>query len=216
MDYSRIEAFVREKLGGDHSGHDVYHCERVRRVAEQLARHEKGCDEVVVTCAALLHDVPDKKLCPDVEKAKKEVVEVLKQNGVDDGRIEHIMSIIDNISFKGYHVDTTMPTIEGKVVQDADRLDAIGAIGVARCFAYGGHAGSPMHDPSAVPKMHKSEEEYRGSRSSSIAHFYEKLLYLKDRMQTESGRRVAEKRHAYLEGFLKEFLAEWDGTDIDL
>ena len=214
MDYRPIEAFVREKLGGDHSGHDVHHCLRVRRVAEQLAARENGCDEVVVVCAALLHDVPDKKLCPDVEKAKAEVIDVLKRNGVDDKRVEHIMHIIDNISFKGFHVDTTMSTIEGKVVQDADRLDAIGAIGVARCFAYGGSVGSPMYGPEVKPELHTSEEAYRGSRSSSIAHFYEKLLHLKDRMQTESGRKVAEKRHAYLEGFLTEFLDEWDGKDV--
>lgn len=214
MDFAPIEAFVQERLGKDHSGHDMFHCLRVRKTAEKLAEREPGCDPIVVVCAALLHDVPDKKLCKDTEKAKAEVVDVLKQNGVGQEKIDHIMNIIDNISFKGFGVDTTMATIEGKVVQDADRLDAIGAIGVARCFAYGGSVGNPMYDPNLKPEMHATEEAYRSHRSSSIAHFSEKLLHLKDRMQTQSGKKLAEKRHAYLEGFLHQFLDEWDGNDI--
>lgn len=121
MDFAPIEAFVQERLGKDHSGHDMFHCLRVRKTAEKLAEREPGCDPIVVVCAALLHDVPDKKLCKDTEKAKAEVVDVLKQNGVGQEKIDHIMNIIDNISFKGFGVDTTMATIEGKVVQDADR-----------------------------------------------------------------------------------------------
>jgi len=215
MDFSGIERFVREKLGGDHSGHDVFHCLRVKRMAERLARHEPGCDLVVVGCAALLHDVPDVKLCDDVEQAMSEVAAALRGSGVDARRIEHVLQIIDSLSFKGFHVDTTMATVEGKVVQDADRLDALGAVGIARCFAYGGRAGRAMHDPDELPEMHESEAAYRASKGSSVAHFHEKLLVLRDRMQTAAGRRLAAERHAFMEAFLRQFLAEWDGVDAD-
>ncbi|KAK8846205.1 hypothetical protein M9Y10_020211 [Tritrichomonas musculus] len=215
MNFENIELFVRKKLGEDTSGHDFYHCFRVRTTAEKLAHNEGNVDMTVVICASLLHDVPDVKICKDVEKTKKEIIELLQQSSISSPQIDHVMSIISNLSFKGAGVDTTMPTIEGKIVQDADRLDSIGAIGVARCFAYGGHVGHPIYDPTLKPVLHSSEKEYRKSKGTSISHFYEKLLLLKDRMQTNSGRKVAEIRHQYIESFLNQFLREWNGNDID-
>lgn len=213
--FENIESFVREKLGKDYSGHDFYHCFRVRTVAEKLSAYEGNCDLTVIICAAILHDVPDVKVCKDVEQAKRDIRKLLTDSNLSTQQIDHIMSIINNLSYKGAGVDTTMPIIEGKIVQDADRLDSIGAIGISRCFAYGGHVGHPIYDPLEKPVMHSSEEEYRKSKGSSINHFYEKLLLLKDRMQTKSGKKIAEERHNYIESFLKRFLSEWNGDDID-
>lgn len=214
--FHEIESFVQDRLGKDNSGHDSFHCFRVRTTAEKLAKHEIDPDMTVVICAALLHDVPDVKICSDAIQAQKDIRSLLKQSKVTDQKIDHIMTIIANLSFKGAGVDTTMPTIEGKIVQDADRLDAIGAIGIARCFAYGGHVGHPIYDPTHNPTMHSTEEEYRKDKGTSISHFYEKLLLLKDRMQTESGRRIAEERHLYLKSFLAQFFNEWAGNDVDV
>lgn len=213
--FENIESFVRERLGKEFSGHDYYHCFRVRTTAEKLASYEGNCDITVIICAALLHDVPDVKICKDTEQAKKEIYNLLIKSNISSQRVNHIMSIIENLSYKGAHVDTTMPTIEGKIVQDADRLDSIGAIGIARCFAYGGHVGHPIYDPSVKPVLHSSEEEYRKSKGTSIGHFYEKLLLLKDRMQTKSGKKIAEERHKYIESFVDQFLSEWNGNEID-
>lgn len=210
-----VESFVQEKLGNDTSGHDWYHCFRVRTTACELAKHESGCDIEIVIYAALLHDIPDPKLVSDIAAADKECVELMHKLNLPQGKIDHVMSIIHSLSFKGANVDTTMRTIEGKVVQDADRLDAIGAIGVARCFAYSGSVGTMMYDPQEKPVLHNSEAEYRKHKGSAIAHFSEKLLLLKDMMQTRSGRAVAESRHEYLNNFLNQFLTEWNGTDID-
>ena len=213
--FANIESFVKERLGSETSGHDHYHCFRVKTTAEKIAEHEKNCDLTVIICAALLHDVPDVKICKDVEQAKNDIKQILKESNISVSQIEHIMSIISNLSYKGADVDTTMKTIEGKIVQDADRLDAIGAIGIARCFAYGGHANRPIYDPNIKPVLHSSEEEYRKSKGTSLCHFYEKLLLLKDRMQTKSGKKIAEERHKYIEAFLNQFLIEWDGKDIE-
>ncbi|OHS99451.1 HD domain containing protein [Tritrichomonas foetus] len=215
MNFSEIESFVQQRLGGDNSGHDAFHCYRMKTTALKISQNEPSCDQVVVVCASLLHDIPDVKICNDVKQAKTDIINLLIKIQISENQINHIMSIIDSLSFKGAGVDTTMPTIEGKIVQDADRLDAIGAIGVGRCFAYGGHVGHLMHDPNQKPIMHQSEEDYRKMKSTSISHFYEKLLLLKDRMQTETGKKIAEKRHKFLEAFLSQFLDEWDGKDID-
>jgi uncharacterized protein len=213
MNFDAIEKFVAEKLGSDGTGHDVYHCLRVRQLAERLATLEGSGDLIVIACAALLHDVPDPKICSNSDTAKREIITLMESNGIEADRVRHIVQIIDTLSFKGAHVETPMETIEGKIVQDADRLDAIGAIGIARCFAYGGSRGNILYDPLEHPVLHNSEAEYRAHHGSSFAHFHEKLLLLKDRMQTEAGRRIAANRHQYMVGFLRQFLDEWELKD---
>jgi uncharacterized protein len=215
MDLGAIEQFVRDKLRGEATGHDFHHCFRVRRTAELIARSERGCDPVVVGCASLLHDIPDPKICSDVEQATRDIVRVMQENGIDSRRIDHVVLIIGTLSFKGANVETPMATLEGKVVQDADRLDAMGAIGIARCFAYGGSRRRPIYDPREPVVMHSSEEEYRAAPGSSVGHFHEKLLLLRNRMQTETGKAIARARHDYMVGFLAQFMDEWEGKDIE-
>ena len=190
------KAFAREVFAADSSGHDYAHTLRVYQLASRIARQE-GADVILVELSALLHDVDDHKLSPDTAENKDRAVTFLRSQAVPESDILKIVRIIDQISFSR----NTLPpdTLEGKCVQDADRLDAMGAIGIARTFAFGGSHGRAMHDPDGT------------DRSSSIAHFYDKLLLLKDRMNTETGRRLAQHRHAYLENFLAEFLSEWDG-----
>jgi uncharacterized protein len=173
---------------------------------------EEGADRVVTELAALLHDVADWKFAGGDDRAGsragRQWLESLRAEAVV---IDHVCEIIDGMSFKGAGVATPMRTLEGKCVQDADRLEAIGAIGVARAFAYGGHKGQPKHDPEMQPQAHATFEAYKQNRGTTINHFYEKLLLLKERMNTRAGRRLAEGRHAYLERFLEQFLAEWQG-----
>ncbi len=209
----RAAEHVRGVLSGDGTGHDWHHVDRVRRVALRLADAE-GADRFIVELAALLHDVADWKFHGGDETAGPRAArEWLASLDVDAGTIEHVCEIVAGLSFKGAGVATEMPTIEGRVVQDADRLDALGAIGVARTFAYGGHRGQPLHDPDAAPVLHESFAAYKEPGGTSLNHFHEKLLLLKDRMQTESGRRWAETRHAYVEEFVERFLSEWNGED---
>lgn len=210
----RLESFVRARLGADATGHDAHHCLRVRDTAVRIAEREGGCDMEIVVCAALLHDVCDPKVCSDTARARADMAREMRECGLSDAKARDVFAIIDALSFKGAAVDTSMATREGRAVQDADRLDALGAIGVARCFAYGGSVGNPMHDPGVRPVLHASEEEYRRHRGTSVAHFYEKLLLLKDRMQTDTGRAVAARRTKFMEDFLAEFYDEWDGADI--
>lgn len=207
----RTEEHVRGLLSGDSSGHDWWHITRVRATALTIARRERA-DQYVVELAALLHDVADWKFHDGDEHAgSRAAAEWLASLGVDEATIVHVGEIIDHLSFKGAGVPTPMRTLEGQVVQDADRLDAIGAIGIARTFAYGGHAGQPMHDPELEPTAHASFAEYKHKRTSTINHFYEKLLLLKDRMNTEAGRALAAGRHAYMQEFLSRFHDEWNG-----
>ncbi len=209
---ARTEARVRELLGADATGHDWWHVERVRRVALRLGT-EEGADAFVVELAALLHDVDDWKSSGDPEAAPRHAREWLASLEVDGGVREHVAEIVGTLSFKGAGVPTPMRTVEGRVVQDADRLDALGAIGIARAFAYGGSRGRPLHDPEAPPVLHQSFEQYRGAGGATLNHFYEKLFLLRDRMNTAAGRRLAEERHRYMEAFVARFLAEWDGVD---
>ena len=190
------KAFAKDIFSADSSGHDYHHTLRVHALARTIAEAE-GADVPVVELAALLHDVDDHKLSPETAENKERTVAFLHSQGVEETGIRRIVRIIDQISFSR----NTLPpdTLEGKCVQDADRLDALGAIGIARTFAFGGSHGRAMHDPEG--KDH----------GSSIAHFYDKLLLLKDRMNTDTGRRMAQHRHDYLENFLQEFLSEWDG-----
>lgn len=206
---SEAAAFARERLSRDSSGHDWWHIERVVALAQRIS-HEEGADTFVCELAALLHDVADYKIAGDEETGLRTVREWLAAHGADARTNEAVMEIISTMSFGGGN-RPPMRTLEGRVVQDADRLDAIGAVGVARAFAFGGSRGRPLYDPTEAPRQYESGEAYRASTASTIMHFHEKLLLLKDRMNTGFARRLAEQRHAYMLEFLREFEAEWSG-----
>lgn len=188
--------FAQTVFAGDASGHDFDHTLRVCHMATRLAE-EEGADLQTVQLAALLHDVDDRKLSPETYEGKLRAVAFLKENGAADGQIATIADIISRISFSAQLPPPE--SIEGKCVRDADRLDAMGAIGIARTFAFGGSRGRQMHDPEGVDK------------NSSIQHFYDKLLRLKDDMLTATGRRMAVERDRFMRQFLEQFYAEWDG-----
>lgn len=202
--------YIKEIFLGDSSGHDYYHTVRVYKIATEIAKQEYA-DVNIVQLAALLHDVDDKKLSPETHATKKNAVDFMTANGVDADIINIVCKIIDEVSFAG--TDSVVPsTIEGKCVQDADRLDAIGAIGIARTFAYGASRGRKIYDPDIKPRIGMSKEEYqKNMNSTSINHFYEKLLLLKDMMNTTAGKKLAEHRQAVMQEFLNEFMAEWKG-----
>ena len=215
MNHSEIiqktTAHVRGLLSGEGSGHDWFHIERVCRMALRIGR-EEGADLYIVELAALLHDVADWKFAGgDQEAGPRAAREWLDALGVSPDITQHVCEIIAGLSFKGAGVDTTMKTLEGQCVQDADRLEALGAIGIARAFAYGGHKGRALYDPSMPPAPHASFEAYKKSTGPTINHFYEKLLLLKNRMNTATGRRLAAERHAVMEQYLERFFAEWNG-----
>lgn len=202
---------LRERLGGDSSGHDWWHIHRVRNNAVTIAKVE-GADVALCELAALLHDIADWKFHGGDDTAGPRAArEWLTANGVEAPTIDRVCEIIAGVSFKGAGVATDMSNLEGRCVQDADRLDAIGAIGIARAFAFGGHFGRLMYDPDHPPELHASFAAYKTKSGPTINHFYEKLLLLKDRMQTETGRRLAAERHAFMETYLARFLAEWNG-----
>ena len=210
---TRTAEHVRRTLERDTSGHDWWHIERVRRNALRIAADEQA-DSVIVELAALLHDIADWKFHDGDETAGPRAARAwLNENSVDPIIVDSICDIVARVTFKGAGVPTEMPTIEGKCVQDGDRLDAIGAIGIARAFAFGGHMGRPMHDPLIPAELHASFAAYKSKTGPTINHFYEKLLLLKDRMQTNTGRRIAQQRHQFMEDYLKQFLAEWDADD---
>ncbi len=205
--FDRAKAFASEIFAGDGSGHDLYHTLRVHDLARTICASEGG-DEDIVRLAALLHDVDDRKLFETAGymNARK----FMDSESIPPEIQDRICDIIGQVSFKG--TDSVTPdTLEGKIVQDADRMDAIGAIGIARAFAYGGSKGRAMHIPGDGPKIGMSEDEYFSNQGTSVNHFYEKLLLLKDMMNTETAKRMAQSRHDYMEGFLKEFMSEWDG-----
>lgn len=203
------EEWVRAKLEQDSSGHDWWHIERVVRSARTIALAE-GADTFVCELAALLHDMADEKLNEDPFAAEQELVRWLANCGISEQEADHIMEIIAMMSFKGGS-RPPMRTKEGQVVQDADRLDAIGAVGISRVFAYSGAKGRPIHDPSLPPRSNMTAEEYRNGRDTAINHFYEKLLKLRDLMNTSAGKELAAERHRFMEMYLEQFYAEWDG-----
>jgi uncharacterized protein len=214
MDQQRIiaaaEGFVRSKLAQDFSGHDWWHIDRVRNNAVTIARQENA-DVFLCELTALLHDVADEKLCADELQAQLELREWLDVQHLPNILVEQLLEIITTMSFKGGSLPP-MTTLEGQVVQDADRLDAIGAVGISRVFAYSGAKGRPVHDPSMKPRETMTKEEYRSGQDTAINHFHEKLLKLKQLMNTQFGRQMAENRHAFMEQFLDQFYAEWNGT----
>ena len=211
---SQIEsciAFVKKTLSGAEGGHDWFHIERVWKNAKLIASGEE-CDLEVVELAALLHDIADSKFHGgDEEIGPRKAREYLSNTRIDTQKVNHIIAIIENVSFKGGHNARNHSSIELDIVQDADRLDAIGAIGIARTFNYGGFKNRAIYDPSIAPNLNMTKEEYKKSTAPTINHFYEKLLLLKDLMNTESGKRIAEQRHQYMEGFLNQFYSEWNG-----
>lgn len=212
---ARTAEFVREKFLHEGSGHDWEHIRRVWQVARALARDTPQADPLITELGALLHDVADWKFHGgDEEAGPRASRSWLESQHAPEHVILAVEAIIREISFKGLGVPTPMSTVEGELVQDADRLDAIGAIGVARAFAYGGHKGRPLHDPSVPPVQHASFESYKQHTAPTLNHFYEKLLHLRERLHTPAARRVAEQRHAYMEGFVAQFLREWAGADV--
>lgn len=211
---NNIEYFVKQKLKNDATGHDWWHIKRVRDLAIKLGKIE-GADLFIVEIASLLHDLDDYKLTGI--KNLTEPVQArsfLEKLKVEQTVIQEVCDIINQMSYKGSKVETKMTTLEGMVVQDADRLDAMGAIGIARTFAYGGAKGRKIFDPQISPKVYKSFKSYQANSSPTINHFYEKLLLLKDLMNTEAAKQIAIKRHEILKNFLDEFYAEWEGKDL--
>ena len=205
-------AYVRNELGEDATGHDWFHVDRVRRAALHISHQEQAGDPFIIEMAALLHDIPDEKLNDSVESGKNKLNYFLKSIALPEEAQNAIVEIIDSISYKGGSI-TELKTIEAKIVQDADRLDAIGAIGIARTFAYGGKKGQPIYDPSISVRDEMSLEEYRKGKSTSVHHFYEKLLKLKDLLNTNTAKEMAQSRHHTMVDFLEQFYLEWDGQD---
>ncbi len=207
---SAVANEVQERLAEESSGHDWWHVYRVWKMAQHIGK-EEGADMLIVNLAALLHDIADWKFHNGDDTVGPRVArEVLEKHGASEEVISHVGTIMLEMSFKGAGVKSEPSTLEGKVVQDADRLDAIGAIGVGRTFAYGGHKGRLMYDPNIKPVMHTSKEEYASNNSPTINHFYEKLLLLKDLMNTKTAKELAAGRHEFMEQFLERFFKEWE------
>lgn len=218
MDKSQIlkntRNFVKTTLQNAEGGHDWFHIHRVVKNSKEIAAGE-NVDNFIVELGALLHDIADSKFHNgDESVGPKMAREFLKEQQVPHDVIDHVVKIIENISFKGGNIEQEFNSPELDVVQDADRLDALGAIGIARTFNYGGHKGRALYDPAIKPNLNMSKEEYKASTAPTVNHFYEKLFLLKDRMNTETGKKIAERRHQFMELFLEEFYSEW-GKDPD-
>ncbi len=204
-------AFVKEKLNDAEGGHDWFHIERVYKNAILISK-ETECDLTVVQLGALLHDIADSKFHNGDETiGPKTARAFLEAENVSEDIIAHVVNIIENISYKGGNFERKFSSVELDVVQDADRLDAIGAIGVARAFNYGGFKNRALYDPAIEPINNMTKEEYKKNNAPTINHFYEKLLLLKDKMNTKKGKEIAAERHRFMESFLAQFYAEWEG-----
>lgn len=205
--------FVKQTLAKAEGGHDWWHIYRVWKLTKNIAASEK-VDLLVVELGALLHDIADAKFHNgDESVGPRLATEFMLANGVDENTRNHVVNIISNISFGGGNQAQKFISPELNVVQDADRLDALGAIGIARTFNYGGYKNREIYNPEIKPNLHMTKEEYRNSTAPTLNHFYEKLLLLKDRMNTKTGKEIAEKRHQFMELFLEEFYAEWEGKN---
>ncbi len=203
--------FVKKQLEHAESGHNWFHMERVYNNALLIAK-EETCNLEVVQLAALLHDIADSKFHDGDETVGPKVAsDFLTSENVSEETINHVVKIIENISFKGGNFEKKFTSKELEIVQDADRLDAIGAVGIARTFNYGGFKNREIYNPDILPNLNMSKEEYKNSTAPTINHFYEKLLLLKDKMNTESGKKIAQQRHDFMETFLEQFYNEWNG-----
>jgi uncharacterized protein len=204
---SDIRKYVEKELGIESSGHDWWHVYRVWNMSVKMCEKEGG-NLFVVQLVALLHDIGDWKISDDQENIIKGIME---KYGVEDDSIRNICKAVSEISFKGKNSHVVPSSLEGKIVQDADRLDALGAVGIARTFSYGGYSNMSIYNPELKPDLDKTPEEFKKAKGSVVNHFYEKLLLLKDLMNTDTGKMLAKDRHEFLEMYLKEFFAEWDG-----
>lgn len=203
----RLKSYIKKIFENDSSGHDYFHSIRVYKLAMKIVKRE-NCDKNIVMMSALLHDVDDKKLFQTVDHANAR--RILQECAVSQMDIQRVVAIIKIVSYQG--TDSVMPqTIEGKIVQDADRLDAMGAIGIARAFAYGGSKGRKLFDPEIPPIRNMDAKEYQQHQGTTINHFYEKLLLLKELLNTDTAKMIAGKRQLFMEQFLEEFYAEWNG-----
>lgn len=206
------KTFVQQELANAEGGHDWFHIERVYKNALLIAEDEDVNLEIVAL-GALLHDIADAKFHQgDETVGPKKAQQFLQQQDVEPATIEHIIKIIEHISFKGGNFQQQFHSKELAIVQDADRLDALGAIGIARTFNYGGFKNRKLYDPAIAPKLNMTKEEYKKGDNPTINHFYEKLLLLKDRMNTQKGKQIAQERHLFMEKFLEQFYAEWDAN----
>lgn len=204
-------SFVKQQLENAEGGHDYFHIERVLKNSILIAK-EENCNQLIVQLGALLHDIADSKFHDGDETVGPKVArEFLESEKVSEEIIVHVINIIENISFKGGNFEKKFSSKELDIVQDADRLDAIGALGIARVFNYGGFKNRPLYNPEIEPNLTMNKEEYKNNVAPTLNHFYEKLLLLKDKMNTETGKKIAQKRHEYMEGFLEQFYAEWNG-----
>lgn len=204
----QTEDYIKQHFEGEGSGHDWWHIHRVRKLALTISAKEGG-NKFIIEMAALLHDLDDWKLVAENDESKTEAwLHKIKLNETNSTKI---IKIIEQVSFKGAGVETKAISIEAQIVQDADRLDAIGAIGIARTFAYGGNKNRLIYHPEIEPEMHESFDTYKKTTAPTINHFYEKLLLLKDRINTETAKNMAALRHKYMEDFLSQFYEEWDG-----
>jgi uncharacterized protein len=204
--------FVKNQLSNAEGGHDWFHIERVYKNALLIAEEEE-CDLTVVKLAALLHDIADSKFHEgDESVGPKTARTFLESQNVSEAVISHVIAIIENISFKGGNFEKEFHSKELEIVQDADRLDALGAIGIARTFNYGGFKNRTLYNPNIQPNLNMSKEEYKNSEAPTLNHFYEKLLLLKDKMNTKTGKKIAQKRHDFMVTFLSQFYSEWDGN----
>ena len=206
--------FVKQTLNNAEGGHDWWHIHRVWVNAKKIAEDEP-CDKFIVELAALLHDIADSKFHNgDEEVGPATAGKFLRGLGVDESTVNHVQQIIRHISFKGSFDGAKFSSPELSVVQDADRLDAIGAIGIARTFSYGGFKGREIYNPEIVPNLNMSKEEYKNSATPSINHFYEKLLLLKDKMNTPTGKKLAQQRHEFMEAYLNQFYLEVENNNV--
>lgn len=209
--FNQLKNHVQTLFSNEGTGHDWYHIERVIRTAMFIQESEGG-DIEIIRYAALLHDIDDHKFNGgDFEKGALKAQKLIDNHPISDSAKRSIVEIIRNVSFKGSKEKDEMVSLEGKIVQDADRLDAIGAIGIARTFAYGGSISQPIYDPEISPDLHQNKSTYLNNRTHTINHFYEKLLLLKDRMKTDTGRALANERTSYMKDFLDRFYKEWNG-----
>lgn len=206
-----IRQYSYEKLNADTSGHDFFHSERVAKIAQALREKENAGDLAVIWAASYLHDVIDDKVVADPEQERQNIIDFLASLEWPNEKVTQVLSIIDNLSYsRELEMGKADLTLEGQLVQDADRIDALGAIGILRTAYYGGHSESPLYLPEVAPKNFKTKAEYR-EKSTVINHFYEKLLLLEQTMNTTAGKAEAKQRTAFMKKFLSEFYAEWDG-----